>query len=373
MEEAQYEKFINDQKQLLDDLYLQYENILNQRLDQVDLLIGTLIDEVNNKSSDIATTISTVASDVGYTLTDEMSNIWDPDGDTDVLTDYVNGIAQTETTIQGTVSDIYTYVKDMLGAIEELSILADHGSTSGDGNTGNGGNGGKNQNGTDGGNNPAGGNNDKQNNAGDKGNNGNKEKGSFFIKKKDTYPKSKLDIENSIVDRLKYRNFDSSFNARSKYYTAMGFSGTYTGSAKQNQKMISWMKANGFSSGGYIADLQKMAYRNGDDMITVNTLKKGEAVLTPEQAAEFKKLVQKLSVANSIIDTSKWYSNVPSSSTLSSTIDVGGIEVVIPIERVDDYNDFIGKIRTDKKFEEIVQSVSLDLLSGKSKLAKYIR
>lgn len=43
-----------------------------------------------------------------------------------------------------------------------------------------------------------------------------------------------------------------------------------------------------------MADVQRIAAKQGDDIITVNTLKKGEAVLTPEQAVQFKKLVQEI-------------------------------------------------------------------------------
>ena len=76
LEETQYDQYIKDQKKLLDDLYLEYETILNTRLDDVDLLISELIDEVNFNADTINTTINNAAKSVGYTLSSELSGIW---------------------------------------------------------------------------------------------------------------------------------------------------------------------------------------------------------------------------------------------------------------------------------------------------------
>ena len=49
--------------------------------------------------------------------------------------------------------------------------------------------------------------------------------------------------------------------------------------------------------------MQKVAYQNGDDMVTINTLKPGEAVLSPEQTKQFVKLTNFLPEASKMIDT----------------------------------------------------------------------
>ena len=71
----------------------------------------------------------------------------------------------------------------------------------------------------------------------------------FFISKKSGANKKSLSVNTSLVDRLKYNDFDSSFSARSSYYSAMGFSGKYTGSAAQNTQMLAWLKSNGYRRG----------------------------------------------------------------------------------------------------------------------------
>lgn len=42
----------------------------------------------------------------------------------------------------------------------------------------------------------------------------------------------------------------------------------------------------------------------------------------------------------------------------------------IAIDHVEDYNDFVNQLKKDRQFEKMVQSMSVDLLAGKSSLAK---
>jgi TP901 family phage tail tape measure protein len=76
LEDTQYNRYISDTKKLFDELYLEYESILNQRLDNIDGLISDMITAVNNNAGDIATTIFDAADKVGYTMSEEIQNIW---------------------------------------------------------------------------------------------------------------------------------------------------------------------------------------------------------------------------------------------------------------------------------------------------------
>ncbi len=76
LEETQYEQYISDQKKLLDELYVEYERILNERLDNIDALIEDMIAMVNGSAITINDTLNAAASSVGYTMTTEMSNLW---------------------------------------------------------------------------------------------------------------------------------------------------------------------------------------------------------------------------------------------------------------------------------------------------------
>ena len=74
--EQEYERYISDQKKILDELFIEYEAILNSRLDSVEALIGDMITTINDNSGSINETLATTANDVGYTMTTNMQNIW---------------------------------------------------------------------------------------------------------------------------------------------------------------------------------------------------------------------------------------------------------------------------------------------------------
>lgn len=127
LEDTQYDKYISDQKQLLDDLYNEYETILNQRLDNLDALITDMIGQINTNAGTISTTLSEKAESVGYTLSDSMTTIWDTNSTkiTTVLTTYgqniQNGISSAATTVNSAIGTINTNLNTMIGQLNTLA------------------------------------------------------------------------------------------------------------------------------------------------------------------------------------------------------------------------------------------------------------
>lgn len=76
LKETEYDKYISDQKQLLNDLYDEYETILNHRLDDIDSLIADMITIINENSDKICDTLQNKSENVGYSPTDSMNSIW---------------------------------------------------------------------------------------------------------------------------------------------------------------------------------------------------------------------------------------------------------------------------------------------------------
>lgn len=76
MDDMQYDYYLSEQDELLTSLYTEYENVLNERMDNVDVLFEELMADVNANSSAIAETIRTQANGWGYTLQSELQNIW---------------------------------------------------------------------------------------------------------------------------------------------------------------------------------------------------------------------------------------------------------------------------------------------------------
>lgn len=123
LKEAEYDKYISDQKALLDDLYLEYETILNQRLDNVDYLIEQMIAEVNANASSISATISEKADSVGYELSNSMQTIWDAGttNTTSVLTTYGEKFSTAQTTTNNSLSTINTNLQKMISQLNKVA------------------------------------------------------------------------------------------------------------------------------------------------------------------------------------------------------------------------------------------------------------
>ncbi len=254
--ESQYDQYIKDQTELLDEFYEDYEMVLNERLDNVDALIADMIEATNANADSIANTIIQAGNDVGYTLTGGLSNILSGDGS--MLAEYGAGFSSQLTTLNSTVHAIEAYVAAMISA---------------------------------------------------------------------------------------------------------GDNSTHT---------VSSVGVGGFSSGGYVAELQKIAMRNGDDMITVNTLKAGEAVLTEDQLSALSSVIDDASYLYRGLNMPKHIDRLattPRHTGQSISQQFGDLN--IEIDHVEDYNDFVTQLRDDPKFEKMIQSMTTDRLSGKSRLSKY--
>ena len=97
LEETQYDKYISDQKSMLDEFYTDYEEALNRRLDDIDGLLIDITNTVNESSVDISETINGLADSVGYVISSEMHSVW---GDN---------------TVSDSVSSVIAAIKDASG------------------------------------------------------------------------------------------------------------------------------------------------------------------------------------------------------------------------------------------------------------------
>lgn len=124
LQETEYDKYISDQQKLLDDLYEEYETILNMRLDDIDALIEDMIAKINEESTSIGETIKEQSDNVGYTLSQSMDTIWlsGSKSISSVITTYGDKFNTAWTTTNKALGDINTNVQNM---ITQLNKLAD--------------------------------------------------------------------------------------------------------------------------------------------------------------------------------------------------------------------------------------------------------
>ena len=116
---AEYERQISDVERLLDQMRLDYETILNMRLDNIDMLIEQMITEINANAGSISETISAEASNVGYTLSDEMQSIWN--GANNVLATYGDQFLSNGTTVAHTLNSINTGIQNMISRLDAIA------------------------------------------------------------------------------------------------------------------------------------------------------------------------------------------------------------------------------------------------------------
>lgn len=159
---------------------------------------------------------------------------------------------------------------------------------------------------------------------------------------------------------------NSAVNAIKAYVSAMVSAGDYSAASAKAGNI------QGFSDGGYVAELQKIAMRNGDDMVTVNTLKRGESVFDQHQTQDLASLARELPTIHNVLDYAKYAQSIPDApSQASQSISQQFGDLHIEIDHVEDYNDLVTKMRDDPKFEKLVQAMTVDRMVGKSKLSKY--
>ncbi len=358
--EAEYEQYISDQKKLLDELYLEYETILNQRLDNVDALIGDMITAVNDNTSLINETLTTTADSVGYTMTQNMQNIWN--GATGALDGTISKYGDDFSTKFTSVQAVLSSIQANTAAMVEQSNKVANGTVDNTKNT-------------------------------------------ATPPPSATPSKPATSVPTTLASTEKAITVGGKINAKgAKIYDYAGDTSgenQYFGSDpiyKVLDEKNGYLKVryHKLSSGvtGWFKKSDVKAYKTGGLVDYTGIAKvdgtpgKPELMLNAEDTENFLELrdllrllsSQSLTVGcsygfgsptlNGVTDISRVLSSLCSTSGGNMGTTIGDIEINIPIEKVDDYNDFVTKLRNDSKFENMLLDVTIGRLAGGSSLAK---
>ena len=388
LQETEYDQFIADQKKLLDRLYNDYEQILNQRLDDVDHLITDCITSINDGATEIQGTLGSL----GTTLSSNMSTIWNTAGGVGTVVSTFNEDFDTKmTTVGTTLGNIETLVSNIKtnstnnstvttnpdnsgGATNPTeSEIVDYtptetpststGASSGTG-TGTG--------------------------------TGTYDQWSdyWFSQNPGVYgpPPPMPEGWSPPATKTRWTSYQDAADAgyanirtrtefgrgnnsdKTKYGTYQAYlDGMY-------EKYMG--KPPAYAEGG-LADFTGLAWVDG-------TKSKPEAFLDAEDTqniASLRDMLRALAsdsigVSNplySMFEPITYQGKVPgledkisSLSKHTETINVENhFEITIPIDKVEDYNDFVTKLQSDPKFEKMIEAMTLGRLKGGSPLAKY--
>lgn len=197
--------------------------------------------------------------------------------------------------------------------------------------------------------------------------NGNSAWGSWFIHKRDSYPKNRLDTQNSIVDRLKARDIDSSFSARAGYYSAMGGSGTYRGSSSQNRWMIQQMKAHGFKQGGTIGSLIKQTGEDG--FVLART---GEEILSLEKIQALTKSFDSMNnLVKNMYNLNPINTNLSTAKNQNQNVNLtfDGDIIMNGVNNPEQFAEQLNHaLRSDQTAYKIINQMTIGSLNGKNNL-----
>ena len=120
LEETEYDRYIQDQEQMLDALRSETEEWMNSRLDDINLLIQGVVDSTNANAETIKTTLEEEVKSVGTTLTESMNAIWSTNGEfTSVVTTYGNEFNSALTTTNNTLMNIRDDIRAMVANSNE--------------------------------------------------------------------------------------------------------------------------------------------------------------------------------------------------------------------------------------------------------------
>ena len=147
----------------------------------------------------------------------------------------------------------------------------------------------------------------------------------------------------------------------------MGGTGTYKGTAKQNTWMLNQMKAHGYKNGGTIGDIIN---KTGEDGFVL--ARTGEEILSLEK---IKQLRDVLAITSNLYNE---FSNIQTKSQNykedyknNSYGTCENINVEFTLPNVTNYDDFVNKAQSDKRFEKIIQQMALGNVSKSNSLTKY--
>lgn len=125
------------------------------------------------------------------------------------------------------------------------------------------------------------------------------------------------------------------------------------------------MKSHGYAKGGTIGDLIN---KTGEDGFVL--ARTGEEILSLEKIRELTAAFQAMNPVVSALSSIPDIASMRESTSGSTSIDNMNISFTLP--NVTNYDEFLDKMRTDKRAERLVQALSVDKLNkGNNSLRKY--
>lgn len=378
LQQTEMEKAMSDVEQILDNVQSELETWISERLGNIDDLIGQVIESSNTNAESISDTITSTAESNGYKLSESMASIWSTNTGniTNVLGDFSNKFVEGNNAITNVCNNINSAVQGLLAnsnaeaqrVADEIARQQAEQNASSDGGY----SGGSDYSSDDW----------SSNWDTDSDDSGSSYSGDVdWIYEENYFPRDLLNIDQSVIDRLKYNDFDSSFGARSQYYEQMGGDGQYTGSYDQNVFMLDYLKSHGYRKGTKSATKGLHIY--GEDnpgsevLVTkygvLRQFDSGDTVFNKDQVEKLWNLSKGITTPNMYMDNlgAKLPDITPVSTNKS--VDIGGINVNVDKVVTDNPEDFTRQLTNElagnSKIQKILGEINSNQLLGRNSLS----
>lgn len=376
LEETEYDRYLSDQEDMLNNMYEEYEELMKKKLDDFMAVVKEGMEKAEDNASTSNKYLSNLKTDLGYTEEFDKSHVGQDNTKSAIETEcgkIVDAVRAASGTTGSTPSDADT--SKITNPETQTAASGTNAGNTGDGSTGS----------------------------------------SIQISSNSTTSTNKKTLLNIAKDYIaakasnpkkekkdyKYVNqkiweYTKGNKKKGKVLSdnelkelASHLGVKYNNSSKSGNlaKKLSEIGFKGFSTGGKVVsvdDINKKVRANGDDGLA--SVQKGEAILTPIQTKQFEELASKLKQINGMMDYSSAMANLQTDvcsmvssiehlskiSTANQSSVVGDVHLHATFPNITDSSraeDFVKAIQNSQKLQKEIQSVTIGQINGEGRLA----
>lgn len=130
LKETEWDRYISETNDMLDDMFENYSDVLNQRIDDVDALMVYMTGEINARSGDIQKTLYDVADDYAYTITPELQSMFNGNGD--LISTFSGNFDDYSSRVITALDNLLDATLELTKGDNVMAMVAKEGLTSGD-------------------------------------------------------------------------------------------------------------------------------------------------------------------------------------------------------------------------------------------------
>lgn len=110
LRDTEYDRWVSDQEEMMDNLYQDYSDKIDEKFENLEVLFQDLLKNVNDNSASISNTLKEVAKDAGYIVSDAFDTIFSGGK---IASNFNGKFTTYQTTVQNALAEIVNSVTNM--------------------------------------------------------------------------------------------------------------------------------------------------------------------------------------------------------------------------------------------------------------------